>query len=215
MLRRPIIVVAPLVAFMVSAGALFPAVGHAASVLARPGEPPSTRPPTHVSAVIGWVQPLDWPRLDHGHQMGLRLSFEPSSRASVFAEFMFGTLRGTEVLPASYPGGTPYRVRYESDFQSLGIGGRLHLARDAGVRPFVELGGQVRFAEDDPTPYWYSHADPTPGVETGGVSALVRVGITTARWNGLGLWLDAGCESVLRNPGDRSLLPVRLGLQFH
>lgn len=190
-----------------------------ASLALRPGEePPGPPPDLHIGVTVADAWPQRWPEVDGGYSFSIRLEAEVSERFSPFSEISFGDVTG-RATHIGYPFDPTISYTYTTlenhAVTSFGIGGRLHLVRRAVVRPTLEGGMALRYVGSVPT-YAY---DNLVGRETleegiGGPAGFVRLGLTTARPHGAGVFADVGWEFVLRNPGRFGIASARLGILF-
>jgi hypothetical protein len=212
-------------AFAVLVGAcLLPARARAV-IITGPRDPAAgERSPTHFEVAVSHLAPQRWPNTEEGVSATARLSFGLGPGLEAFAEWQNGMLSVRVPYSAYVPdSGYAYHfeTRYRSDewkYFSLGTGARGILFARGPVRPYLEAGVFARFSLRDEDGYWlfdpgYYSEDGTAERHDGFGGAL-RFGFTTAQWRSHGVWLDGGWEFIARNPTERSLIPIRLGVRF-
>jgi hypothetical protein len=162
---------------------------------------PNTRPQLAAASVI----PLRWGQIDRGVGVAAGVESEQSARWSTIFEFEFDQLRTDQVS------------RHEAKSFAGQIGVRIHMVEKARVRPYAEAGLGLRSAGAGRNPYNFfgsagGSGTPDESSIQHGLTAQVRLGVTSAAYRGAGLFVDAALETVLGNPRDYALAPIRVGL---
>ncbi len=182
-----------------------------------PRDGPASGPPpdVHVAGAIGYCRAQRWPVLQDGFIASLRLSIDPSPWWSPFLEVQSTGLTGTVTYRTFTQ--TLYTSREDRRLNAVAIGTRVHLVRRRLIRPFLEGGIAARFAGDQDRVYANDASSVTrvgPLVDEEGLAGFGRAGLSTAQWNGAGVFVDAGYEFLFKNPDQRGVTPVRFGILF-
>jgi len=197
-LRRP---------FVVGAVVLALSAGPALAASLAPGRPgPNIRP----FFDVGYSRPVRYGNLDHGFGLGFGFGVEQSSRWSTLFRFEWDALLESE-RPGDYFDYGPSSVGVSAISWSLGA--QLHLRTRGAVRPYTEALLGVRLNTEGGGGVVVSSAS-GGGPEGNGVSASLRLGLTTAKPGGAGLFLDSGMDIMVRNPDRFGIVPIRLGIVF-
>ncbi len=178
------------------------------------GSLPPEPPPTNVRPFfgVGYSVPLWFGDLDHGFGLGFGFEVEQSARVSTMFRVEWHRLEGDR--PATYPVfHSPTLARTAIDWS---LGARAHWRERGMVRPYTEGCLGIRLVGEESRSQLLSGDSSSGSVteEASGLVATLRLGLSTARPRGAGLFLDAGLEFVVRNPGRYGIVPLRLGIVF-
>lgn len=162
---------------------------------------------------LGATLPVEWSAMDPGQMLGIGLELERSARWSHVAEFEMHWLDANPPESYLHGNGQPIDAWSHAHVISGQVGMRMHLATASRIRPYVQAGLGIRSASSG-TEYstpWY-RLDGNDAVYVDGPTAHVRAGLTTARFRGAGLFVDAGVEALLGNLTEFVVAPIRVGV---
>src|SRR5262245_30771414 len=164
---------------------------------------------------MGYTGLGDFGALDHGFGASLGFEIEGSPHLSYLFRAEWNRLQGeaTYSYYPTYPGS--YTILLQETVYTWTVGARVHLRSQGRVRPYTEcdLGLRLYRARDT--------AHLTSGVGLGhggealeGFTVALRFGLTTARPERGGLFLDAGIETMGTHMDRQAMVPIRFGVTF-